>query len=104
MIRSPLPVSTREWIASESMAELWLVAAAMNLIAAIARLPSTAARTALLDFPSGFSGASASSVPAQQRRNSTPWAALGAQYKMTFPKWFGLIVARWRQVERQEGL
>jgi len=48
--QSPLPVSTSEWIASESMAELPVKAAAKNLITAIARLPTIAATIAVVDF------------------------------------------------------
>jgi hypothetical protein len=39
-------VSTREWIASASIAALPEAAAATNLVAAMARFPATAATTA----------------------------------------------------------
>ena len=47
--KTPLPVSTTEWMASDSMAELPVKAAAVNLVAAIARLPAMAAITAVRD-------------------------------------------------------
>src|ERR1044072_3011978 len=46
---SPLPVSTIEWMPSESIAELPEKKAAVSLVAAIARLPAIAAKTAVLD-------------------------------------------------------
>lgn len=48
-IKPPLPVSTIEWIASESMAELPVKNAAMNFVTAIATFPSIAAKIAVLD-------------------------------------------------------
>src|SRR5665647_798434 len=45
----PLPVSTREWIPSEIIAELPVIAAATNLIVAIARFPMIAATIAFFD-------------------------------------------------------
>src|SRR5262245_64129035 len=45
----PLPVSTTEWIASENIAELPVMNAAVNLVAAMARLPAMAAITAVRD-------------------------------------------------------
>ena len=42
-------VSTSEWIASDSMAELPEKAAAKNFVLAIARFPSIAATTAVFD-------------------------------------------------------
>ena len=42
-IRAPLPVSTSEWIASLSIAELPVMAAAANFVAATSRLPTRAA-------------------------------------------------------------
>src|SRR6476661_1840378 len=47
--KPPLPVSTSEWIPSESIAELPVKPAAMNFVIAIAKLPAIAAYTALLD-------------------------------------------------------
>src|SRR6187399_1148600 len=47
----PLPASTSEWIASESIAELPVAAAATNFEMAMARLPPTAARTEALFSP-----------------------------------------------------
>ncbi len=48
-------MSTKEWMASDSIAELLLADAAMNLIPAMARLPTTAARTARFDLRSELS-------------------------------------------------
>src|SRR5258708_21725743 len=45
----PFPVSTSEWMPSESMAELPVKKAATNLVAAMARLPAIAAKIAVLD-------------------------------------------------------
>ncbi len=44
----PLPVSTREWMPSEIMAELPVIAPATNLMAAMAAFPAIAATTAVL--------------------------------------------------------
>src|SRR6266550_5455680 len=45
----PFPVSTNEWMPSESIAELPVKKAATNLVAAMARLPAIAAKIAVLD-------------------------------------------------------
>jgi hypothetical protein len=44
-----LPVSTVEWTASLSIAELPVIAAATYLLTAIARLPASAARMVLTE-------------------------------------------------------
>ena len=44
-------MSTSEWMPSETMADEPLRAAAMNLMIAIARLPRTAATTAIFEPP-----------------------------------------------------
>ncbi len=44
-----MPVSTSEWMPSEIIAELPVMAPAMNLITAMAALPMIAATTAFLD-------------------------------------------------------
>ena len=44
-----MPVSTSEWMPSEIIAELPVIAAAMNLMVAIARFPTIAAMIAFLD-------------------------------------------------------
>ena len=46
---TPLPVSTTEWMPSLIIAELPVKAAATNLVAAMARLPTMAATTAFFD-------------------------------------------------------
>ena len=44
-----MPVSTREWMPSEIIAELPVIAAATNLMVAIARFPMIAATIAFFD-------------------------------------------------------
>lgn len=46
-----LPVSTSEWIPSDSMAELPVKAAAMNLVIAISVLPANAANMTFVEEP-----------------------------------------------------
>jgi hypothetical protein len=43
-----LPVSTREWIPSEIIAELPVIVAATNLVMAIRELPASAAKMTFL--------------------------------------------------------
>jgi hypothetical protein len=45
----PLPVSTTEWMPSESIAELPVNAAATNFVVAIRRFPIIAAKIAVID-------------------------------------------------------
>ena len=45
----PLPVSTSEWMPSDSMAELLLKEAAKNLVRAMARFPAIAVQITSLD-------------------------------------------------------
>ena len=47
--RMPLPVSTIEWIPSESIAELPVMPATTNFVTAIARFDAMAAYTAVFD-------------------------------------------------------
>ena len=70
--RTPLPVSTREWMPSEIIAELPVNAAATNLMTAMARLPMIAAMMAFLDSAAmaslhGGGGATAPVRPDQPR-------------------------------------
>jgi len=44
-----LPVSTSEWMPSDSMAELPVTPAATNLVTAMAKLPAIAAKMTVFD-------------------------------------------------------
>lgn len=50
-MRPPFPVSTREWIPSDIIAEDPVIAAAINLMQAMIRFPAIAATTAMVELP-----------------------------------------------------
>jgi hypothetical protein len=61
-IKPPLPVSTSEWIPSESIAELPVKPAAINLVMAIVRFPGIAAMIDSLDSDDSLFGLKAGIV------------------------------------------